>query len=91
MLPYFKSKLHGIYNKEREARLRESLWGEEDQGFDEADFFTEEEPVVSRGDCGDQELSVRVQVATRIKKFVAVCYPWMHASSEGNFGFFISW
>ncbi|RID64515.1 hypothetical protein BRARA_E03447 [Brassica rapa] len=91
VLPYFKSKLHGIYNKEREARLRESLWGEEDQGFDEADFFTEEEPVVSRGDCGDQELSVRVQVATRIKKFVAVCYPWMHASSEGNFGFFISW
>ncbi|CAF2103273.1 BnaA05g33000D [Brassica napus] len=83
VLPYFKSKLHGIYNKEREARLRESLWGEEDQGFDEADFFTEEEPVVSRGDCGDQELSVRVQVATRIKKFVAVCYPWMHASSEG--------
>ncbi|KAF3589220.1 hypothetical protein F2Q69_00032421 [Brassica cretica] len=81
VLPYFKSKLHGIYNKEREARLRESIWGEEDQGFDEADFFTGEEPVVSRGDSGDQELSVRVQVATRIKKFVAVCYPWIH--SEG--------
>ncbi|XP_013584590.1 PREDICTED: peroxisome biogenesis protein 12 [Brassica oleracea var. oleracea] len=78
VLPYFKSKLHGIYNKEREARLRESIWGEEDQGFDEADFFTGEEPVVSRGDSGDQELSVRVQVATRIKKFVAVCYPWIH-------------
>ncbi|KAG5399215.1 hypothetical protein IGI04_021029 [Brassica rapa subsp. trilocularis] len=59
VLPYFKSKLHGIYNKEREARLRESLWGAEDQGFDEADFFTGEEPVVSRGDSGDQELSVR--------------------------------
>ncbi|CAN6888831.1 unnamed protein product [Brassica oleracea] len=70
VLPYFKSKLHGKYNKEREARLRESIWGEEDQGFDEADFFTGEEPVVSRGDSGDQELSVRVQVATRIKKFV---------------------
>ena len=89
MLQYFISKLHGIYNKEREARLRESIWGEEDQGFDEADFFTGEEPVVSRGDSGDQELSVRVQVATRIKKFVAVCYPWIH--TEGNFGFFISW
>nr|VDC81318.1 unnamed protein product [Brassica rapa] len=83
VLPYFKSKLHAIYNKEREARLRESLWGMEDQGFDEADFFTGEEPVVSRGDSGNQELSVRVQLATKIKKFIAVCYPWIHASSEG--------
>ncbi|KAF8107718.1 hypothetical protein N665_0118s0081 [Sinapis alba] len=83
VLPYFKSKLHAVYNKEREARLRESLWGTDDQGFDEADFFTGEEPVVSRGDSGNQELSVRVQLATRVKKFVAVCYPWIHASSEG--------
>ncbi|KAF3604809.1 hypothetical protein DY000_02051498 [Brassica cretica] len=59
VLPYFKSKLHGIYNKEREARLRESLWGTEDQG---------EEPVVPRGNSGNQELSVRVQLATKIKK-----------------------
>ena len=89
MLPYFKSKLHAIYNKEREARLRESLWGMVDQGFDEADFFTGEEPVVSRGDSGNQEVSVRVQLATKIKKFISVCYPWIH--TEGNFGFFISW
>ncbi|KAF2609916.1 hypothetical protein F2Q70_00009585 [Brassica cretica] len=86
VLPYFKSKLHAIYNKEREARLRESLWGMEDQGFDEADFFTGEEPVVSRGDSGNQEVSVRVHLATKIKKFIAVCYPWIHASSEGNHG-----
>ncbi|KAF3544020.1 hypothetical protein DY000_02003591 [Brassica cretica] len=84
VLPYFKSKLHAIYDKEREARLRESLWGMEDQGFDEADFFTGEEPVVSRGDSGNQEVSVRVQLATKIKKFISVCYPWIHASSEVN-------
>ncbi|WZZ63210.1 hypothetical protein YC2023_063317 [Brassica napus] len=42
-----------------------------------------EEPVVPRGNSGNQELSVRVQLATKIKKFVAVCYPWIHASSEG--------
>ncbi|CAH8361552.1 unnamed protein product [Eruca vesicaria subsp. sativa] len=84
VLPYFKSKLHAIYNKEREARLRESLWGMEDQGFDEVDFFAGEEPVVSGGDSGNnQELSVRVQLATKIKKFIALCYPWIHASSEG--------
>lgn len=67
----------------------ESLWGAEDQGFDEADFCTGEEPVVPRGDSGNQELSVRVQVATKIKKFVAVCYPWIHASSEGNFQIYV--
>ncbi|KAF2559593.1 hypothetical protein F2Q68_00018317 [Brassica cretica] len=83
VLPSFKSKLHAIYNKEREARLRESLWGAEEQGFDEDYLFSGEEPVVSRGDSGNQELSVRVKLATRIKKVIAVCYPWMHASSDG--------
>ncbi|XP_019099842.1 PREDICTED: peroxisome biogenesis protein 12-like isoform X2 [Camelina sativa] len=83
VLPYFKSKLHAIYNKEREARLRESLWGTEDQGFDETDFFTGEESIVTREPSGNEELSVRVQLATKIKKFIAVCYPWIHASSEG--------
>ncbi|CAA7041135.1 unnamed protein product [Microthlaspi erraticum] len=83
VLPYFKSKLHAIYNKEREARLRESLWGNEDQGFDEADFFTGEESIVTREPSGNQELTVRGQLATKIKKFIAICYPWIHASSEG--------
>ncbi|KAG2248552.1 hypothetical protein Bca52824_088180 [Brassica carinata] len=58
VLPYFKLKLHGIYNKEREVRLWESLWGSEDQGFDEANFFTGEETIVSRRDNGNHELSV---------------------------------
>lgn len=53
MLPYFKSKSHGISNKEREARLWESLWGSKNQGFDEANFFTGEETVVLRGDSGN--------------------------------------
>ncbi|CAN8260471.1 unnamed protein product [Cochlearia groenlandica] len=83
VLPYLKSKLHAIYNKEREARLRESLWGTEEQGFDEADFFTGEESIVLRETSENQELSVRIQIATKIKKFIAVCYPWIHASSEG--------
>ncbi|CAG7905558.1 unnamed protein product, partial [Brassica rapa] len=53
VLPYFKSKSHGISNKEREARLWESLWGSKNQGFDEANFFTGEETVVLRGDSGN--------------------------------------
>ncbi|XP_013741093.1 peroxisome biogenesis protein 12 [Brassica napus] len=58
VLPYFKLKLHGIYNKEGEVRLWESLWRSEDQGFDEANFFTGEETIVSRRDNGNHELSV---------------------------------
>ncbi|CAN6915000.1 unnamed protein product [Brassica oleracea] len=42
----------------REVRLWESLWGSEDQGFDEANFFTGEETIVSRRDNGNHELSV---------------------------------
>ena len=38
--------------------LWESLWGSEDQGFDEANFFTGEETIVSRRDNGNHELSV---------------------------------
>ncbi|KAF3529861.1 hypothetical protein DY000_02038456 [Brassica cretica] len=43
---------------EREVRLWESLWRSEDQGFDEANFFTGEETIVSRRDNGNHELSV---------------------------------
>ncbi|KAL0759203.1 hypothetical protein Bca101_075353 [Brassica carinata] len=67
--------------------LWESLWGSEDQGFDEANFFTGEETVVSRGDSGNHALSLRVQLATRIKKFVAVCYLWIDVSSEVRLSF----
>ena len=61
--------------------------GIKDQGFDEANFFTGEETVVPRGDSGNHELSVWVQLATRIKKFVAVCYPLIDVSSECKFCF----
>nr|CAB3494471.1 unnamed protein product [Digitaria exilis] len=30
VFPYFKSKLQSIYNKEREARLQATLWGQDD-------------------------------------------------------------
>uniref|UniRef100_A0A0E0EYR4 Uncharacterized protein n=1 Tax=Oryza meridionalis TaxID=40149 RepID=A0A0E0EYR4_9ORYZ len=42
VLPYFKSKLQSIYNKEREARLQASLWGQGDVRFDEADLVSDQ-------------------------------------------------
>ncbi|XP_010549665.1 PREDICTED: peroxisome biogenesis protein 12 [Tarenaya hassleriana] len=83
VLPYFKSKLHAIYNKEREARLRASLWGTGGQGFDEADFFEVEESVIPRDISANEEVSVRLQLARKIQKFIAACYPWIHATGEG--------
>lgn len=83
MLPYFKSKLHSVYNKEREARLQASLWGDGDDTFESADFFDRGEgSLVSRGTM-DAEATVRSRLAKRLQKFVFACYPWLHATSEG--------
>lgn len=83
VLPYFKSKLHSIYNREREARLQASLWGHGDERFDDADIFDRGEgSVVSRGNL-DMEVSARTRLTKKIQKLIGACYPWLHASSEG--------
>ncbi|XP_009343773.2 peroxisome biogenesis protein 12 [Pyrus x bretschneideri] len=83
VLPYFKSKLHSIYNREREARLQASLWGHVDERFDDADIIDRgEDVVVSRG-TSDMVVSVRTRLTKKIQKFIGACYPLLHASSEG--------
>ena len=78
-----KSKLHSIYNKEREARLQASLWGSDDERFNDIDITDrEEDSLVSRG-TSDAESSVRAQLTKKIQKFIGACYPWIHATSEG--------
>lgn len=82
-MPYFKSKLHSIYNKEREARLQASLWGHVDERFDDADIFDRgEDSVIPRGNL-DMEASVRMRLTKKIQKFIGACYPLLHASTEG--------
>lgn len=83
MLPYFKSKLHSIYNKEREARLQASLWGRDDERFDDADIIDREENTLSLSENSDSEASARTRLRKRIQKLIGACYPWLHASSEG--------
>lgn len=83
VLPYLKSKLYSIYNKEREARLQASLWGQGDERFDDSDFTVGgENSLVSRGNLGVAE-SARTRWTNRIHKIIGACYPWLHASSEG--------
>lgn len=73
VLPYLKSKLHSIYNKEREARIQATLWGDENQSYDST--------------VSTPTFNARASVATRITKrfqnIVGLCYPLLHAGTEG--------
>ncbi|KAL2345823.1 hypothetical protein Fmac_007108 [Flemingia macrophylla] len=69
VLPYLKSKLHSIYNRDREARLQATLWGDQAQG----PFLQDYSPASS----------VSTRVANRVQRIVGFCYPWLHAGTEG--------
>nr|KYP42738.1 Peroxisome assembly protein 12 [Cajanus cajan] len=79
VLPYFKSKLHSIYNREREARLQATLWGDESQGYDDGRGGFQQDYSPSSG----AGASVTTRLAKRAQRFVGICYPWLHASTEG--------
>ncbi|KAK8633962.1 hypothetical protein V6N13_014791 [Hibiscus sabdariffa] len=83
VLPYLKSKLHSIYNKEREARLQASLWGPGDERFEDVDYFVEGEASTSSRTSEETEATIRTRLAKNIQKIVGVCYPWLHATTEG--------
>lgn len=83
VLPYFKSKLHSVYNKEREATLQASLWGHGDERFDDADYFSEERGSLIPTRASDVEVSVRARLTKRLQKFIGIFYPWLHAGNEG--------
>uniref|UniRef100_A0ACD5U6U5 Uncharacterized protein n=1 Tax=Avena sativa TaxID=4498 RepID=A0ACD5U6U5_AVESA len=83
VLPYFKSKLQSIYNKEREARLQASLW---DQGeVDEAGFVSDQQGATSQAHVENTtgEVSHLTRVKTNFAALIGVFYPWIHATNEG--------
>ncbi|XP_047316238.1 peroxisome biogenesis protein 12 [Impatiens glandulifera] len=82
VLPYFKSKLHSLYNKEREAALRASLWGSEDDRFGGDDFIDNSNSLASTS-ASDAEASSATILKKRLRKIIGVCYPWLHAGNEG--------
>ncbi|CAI0385203.1 unnamed protein product [Linum tenue] len=83
VLPYFKSKLNSVYNREREARLQASLWGNDDETFEGTSYFdgTEASPVPSR--TSDTQVTVRARLRKKVQKLVFACYPFLHAGVEG--------
>ncbi|XP_020677819.2 peroxisome biogenesis protein 12 isoform X1 [Dendrobium catenatum] len=84
VLPYFKSKLHSMYNKEREARLQESLWGHDDGRLDDIDyFFHQGEISQTRVEFQNMQDSNMIRFKKKIMAIVGACYPWVHATNEG--------
>ncbi|KAG1361871.1 peroxisome biogenesis protein 12 [Cocos nucifera] len=84
ILPYIKSKLHYIYNREREARLQASLWGHDDARFDDTDFLLDQgESSHSQVEAFSVEGSHMMHLKKRIMAVIACCYPWIHATNEG--------
>ncbi|KAF7131953.1 hypothetical protein RHSIM_Rhsim09G0133700 [Rhododendron simsii] len=83
VLPYFKSKMHSIYNKEREARLRASLWGDGDERYDDADYLDGGSSSVVSTTGSDVGESVGAVLKKKIQKVICACYPWLHAGNEG--------
>lgn len=83
-MPYFKSKLQSIYNKEREARLQATLWGQGDVRFDEAGFVLDQEHTSqAQNDPTTNEVSTMTRFKKSFASLIGVCYPWIHATNEG--------
>lgn len=89
MLPYFKSKLHTIYNKEREATLQASLWGHADERFDDTDYSDGGGNIFVSNSGSDAETSVRTRLTKRVQKIIGACYPLLHAGNEGACSFIL--
>ncbi|XP_077252780.1 peroxin-12 isoform X2 [Tasmannia lanceolata] len=88
-LPYFKSKLHSIYNKQREAMLQASLWGHGDAQLDNADYFLSGGEISNvPTEASDASASRATRIKKRIEAIIGACYPWIHATNEGlSFGY----
>lgn len=83
VLPYFKSKLNSIYNKEREARLRASLWGDDDDRFGDGYYRDAGGDSFVSASNSDAEASFGIRLKRRTEKFIGSCYPLLHAGNEG--------
>jgi peroxin-12 len=76
--------LQSIYNKEREARLQATLWGQDDVRFDEAGFVLDQEHTSqAQNDPTTNEVSTMTRFKKSFASLIGVCYPWIHATNEG--------
>lgn len=84
ILPYIKSKLNSIYNRDREAMLQASLWGSNETRLDDTDFTLDQGEISNaRVEPLRGEGSSMVQIKKKIMAVIGACYPWIHATNEG--------
>ncbi|XP_060968405.1 peroxisome biogenesis protein 12-like, partial [Cannabis sativa] len=83
ILPYLKSRLHSIYNRERDATLQATLWGHEDERFNDINTTDRGDDSLVSSATTVTESSLRAQLLKKIQRIIGACYPWVHASSEG--------
>ncbi|KAL6550003.1 ubiquitin-protein ligase peroxin 12 [Orobanche minor] len=83
ILPYLKSKLQSVYDKEREASLHASLWGDSDERFQDPDFLGRDNSSFGSSSNSATEASTRGRLIKRLRKTIGVSYPWLHAGTEG--------
>ncbi|KAL3838115.1 hypothetical protein ACJIZ3_022706 [Penstemon smallii] len=83
ILPYLKSKLQSVYDKQREAALQASLWGDNDERFDNTDDLGRINNSFGSSGNSAIEASARARWIKRLRKTVGACYPWLHAGNEG--------
>lgn len=83
ILPYIKSKLNSVYNREREASLQASLWGNDDSRLDNTDYFLDQGEISNTQVEPRSEGSAVLQIKKKIMAIIGACYPWIHATNEG--------
>ncbi|KAL6556384.1 ubiquitin-protein ligase peroxin 12 [Orobanche gracilis] len=83
ILPYLKSKLQSVYDKEREASLQASLWGDSDERFQDPDFLGRDNSSFGSTSNSATEASTRGRLIKRLRKIIGASYPWLHAGTEG--------
>ena len=77
-----------MYNREMEARLQASLWGNDEPRLDEAGFLLDQGETSTRAvGRTNAEVSSLTHFRKKITKLVVTCYPWIHATNEGSFSF----
>lgn len=77
--------MHSVYNKEREATLQASLWGEGEERFDNIDYLDGSgNSLVPRSSYTEEPTTTQRRIMKRIQKIIAVSYPWTHAGNEGS-------
>lgn len=82
-LPYLKAKIQAVYESQRGSMLHAAMWGRGDiDQFDTDENSTPEMVTVS-------QVTSRQSLKEKMKAVLVKFYPWIHATHEGDFLFYV--